>query len=438
MGDMGGGGVGGVAALAAAAAGLGDAGGGLQPVLERYRAAAARLDAAAAAEPAARFSLLPENHEARAAVADVAAAATATGAPAGSPQSDEAHLAVAQKLFQRLYDRPGGRPSLRRLHRTSHIAALAALRETSRAVTREVTGWLLYSDDERKLNRDVTEGLVRSGVVSEQFLGELDAHLAKLVLGGGSSAAAAMECGAHLVQHCVIVDPCVAPAELAATLDALGKAAQRPGAPDGLAQLVEQARAKGEKNGGGASSDGGGGKGGGGSGGPPRELPDPVGLRETVAQHFDDWARVQDLPAGDAATSAFLQSLALGRLLHDDTQERFLRILVELAVTHCLGSEASAGLPPPGAPAAQLSFVAVDAYVRLVALLCRRAGEPIAARLALLGRALVAVARTAMRDTDERGAAFNPRPYYRALAGLMMELHAPDSALDASHPQVKP
>jgi CCR4-NOT transcription complex subunit 1 len=176
----------------------------------------------------------------------------------------------------------------------------------------------------------------------------------------------------NLVQHCVMVEPCIAPAELTATLEALGKAAQRPGAPDGLAQLVEQARAKGE----GRSS--GGGEGSGSvspnRGGPPREAPDPVGLRETVAQHFDEWARVQDLPAGDAATSAFLHSLAQGRLLHDDTQERFLRILVELAVTHCLGSEAAAGAPPPGT-APQLSFVAVDAYVRLVALLCRRSGR---------------------------------------------------------------
>jgi len=418
--DMGlGGGVGGVAALAAAA-GIGDAG-GVQPVLERYRVAAARLDAAVSTEPAARFSLLPENHEARNAVNDIAAAAAITGAPAGSPQSDEAHLAVAQKLFQRLYDRPGA--AGRRLHRTSHIAALAALRESSRAVTREVTGWLIYADDERKLNKDITEGLVRAGVVSEQFLGELDAHLAKLILGGGASATPAMECAVHIVQHCVIVEPCVAPAELTATLDALAKACARPGAPENVAELVEQARAKGEK------------KEGGGGGGKSKELPDPVGLRETVAQHFDEWARVQDLPSGDAATATFLTNLAKGRLLHEDTQDRFLRILVELAVTHCLGSEVSAGTPPPGAAPA-LSFVAVDAYVRLVALLCRRSSEPIASRLSLLGRALVAIARTAMRDTDERGAAFNPRPYFRALCGLMMEMHAPDSTLDTGHPQV--
>jgi CCR4-NOT transcription complex subunit 1 len=68
---------------------VGGGGGGLQNVLDRYRAAAARLDAAAAADPAARFSLLPENHEARNAVNDIAAAATSTGAQPGSPQSDE-------------------------------------------------------------------------------------------------------------------------------------------------------------------------------------------------------------------------------------------------------------------------------------------------------------------------------------------------------------
>ena len=99
-------------------------------------------------------------------------------------------------------------------------------------------------------------------------------------------AAAAMECGAHLVQHCVIVEPCLAPAELTATLDALAKAAaQRPGtAPDGLAMLVEQARAKGDKMGGLGdmgmggviSPDGKGGRaglGGRGGGGPPHTTP---------------------------------------------------------------------------------------------------------------------------------------------------------------------
>ena len=62
--------------------------------------------------------------------------------------------------------------------------------------------------------------------------------------------------------------------------------------------------------------------------------------------------------------------------------------------------------------------------------------DPINARLALLGKSLTAVVRLALKDVDERGAAFNPRPYHRALTGLMMEMHAPDASLDSSHPQV--
>ena len=413
------GGVGGVAALAAAIGG--DGAGGVAPALERLRAAAARLDAAVATDPAARFSLLPETHEARAAVADVATAAQATGAAPGTSQSDEAHVAVAQKIFQRTYESAGKS----RLHRTAHVAALALLKDNARVVSREVTGWLMYSDEERKCNKEITEALIRAGVVEQQFLAEFDAHLAKLIAGGASTLA--VDCGAYLVQHCVLVEPCVQPAELGATLVALAVAATGPGAPHGLAKLCEQARAKGDSK-----------KPTGGSLFDPQK-PDPPGLRETVAQTFDEWAKVQDLPAGDTTTATFIETLGKGRLLQgDDAQERTARILAELAMNHCLGSESPHGqltAGPPGSASA-LSYVAVDAFVRLIALLCRRKEEPINARLALLGRALAAVVRLAVKDVDERGAAFNPRPYHRVLTGLMMEMHAPDAALDSSHPQV--
>ena len=111
-------------------------------------------------------------------------------------------------------------------------------------MTREVTGWLIFSEDDRKLNRDVTEGLIRAGVVSEQFLGEFDQHLAKLILASGApSAKAATECGAHIAQHCVLVEPCVSPADVSATLDALAEAARRPGARMGMGSaLVESVK----------------------------------------------------------------------------------------------------------------------------------------------------------------------------------------------------
>ena len=141
---------------------------------------------------------------------------------------------------------------------------------------------------------------------------------------------------------------------------ALSSAATRPGAPHGLAKLCEQARAKGDSK-----------KPTGGSLFDPQK-PDPPGLRETVAQTFDEWAKVQDLPAGDTTTATFIETLGKGRLLQgDDAQERTARILAELAMNHCLGSESPHGqltAGPPGSASA-LSYVAVDAFVRLIALL---------------------------------------------------------------------
>ena len=403
--------------------------------LDRTRIAFARLDAACASDPTARFALLPEAHEARAAVTEVVAAAVTA----------DTHVAVAQKVFQRSYEPGAGAgasaaasTTTRRLRRTAHAAALAALCQRSRAAAREAAGWLVLSEDDRALDKESTESFVRAGVFSEPTaMSALDAHLAGAIADTANTArsAKAMACGAYLAQHCLLVEPCVAPDELKATLDALVAVASSANAPVGLAALVERARVKSDvsaKDSGTSPSKG-------------RDASsDPAGLRESVAKHFDEWARVSDLPAGDAASETFLTSLAKGKLLQEDTQERFLRILVELAVTHCLGSEqaarkeagANVQKAPDGTALVPLSFVAVDAFVRLVAALCRRAEDPVDFRLVILSRALVAVARTATRDVDERGAAFNPRPYHRLLVGLMVEMHAPDTALDASHPQV--
>jgi CCR4-NOT transcription complex subunit 1 len=413
--------------------------------LDRTRLAFARLDAACASDPAASFALLPETHEARAAVAELVAAAAANQR-AGA--DDAARVAVAQKVFQRAYepppDRSSGSPAAsltaRRLRRTAHAAALAALCQRSRAAARQVAGWLVYAEDDRALDAAFCESLVRAGCLADpEAMRELDAHLAS-VIGGTSNdgnesgttsprVSKAAACGAYLAQHCLLVDPCLSVGDLEATLDALAAYASAAAAPPGVAALVDRARARGgsekaqaqtERKGSGTDKD-------------------PAGMREQVAKHFDEWARVSELPSGDGAVETFLASLAKSNLTREENRERFARILVELAVTHCLGSETpkvsdtkSGGVSEP----TRLSFVAVDAFVRLIASLCRRAEEPAEKRPALLAAALVAAARTATRDVDERGAAFNPRPYHRLVLGLMVEMHAPDTALDASHPQV--
>jgi CCR4-NOT transcription complex subunit 1 len=401
--------------------------------LDRTRLAFARLDAACASDPAASFALLPETHEARAAVAELVAAAAANQR-AGA--DDAARVAVAQKVFQRAYEPPPGRSSgspaasltARRLRRTAHAAALAALCQRSRAAARQVAGWLVYAEDDRALDAAFCESLVRAGCLADpEAMRELDAHLASVIAGnpndGNESGtnvrvSKAAACGAYLAQHCLLVDPCLSVGDLEATLDALAAYASAAAAPPGVAALVDRARARGgsekaqaqtERKGSGTDKD-------------------PAGMREQVAKHFDEWARVSELPSGDGAVETFLASLAKSNLTREENRERFARILVELAVTHCLGSEtpkADTKSVSGVSEQSRLSFVAVDAFVRLIASLCRRAEEPAEKRPALLAAALVAAARTATRDVDERGAAFNPRPYHRLVLGLMVEMHAP-------------
>jgi CCR4-NOT transcription complex subunit 1 len=67
----------------------------------------------------------------------------------------------------------------------------------------------------------------------------------------------------------------------------------------------------------------------------------------------------------------------------DDLTDRFLRLLTELAVTHCSGSEATPGMGRPGS----LSFVAIDALVHLLTCLIQAHGLG----ATLLAKALVMI-----------------------------------------------
>ena len=74
----------------------------------------------------------------------------------------------------------------------------------------------------------------------------------------------------------------------------------------------------------------------------------------------------------------------------DQLTDRFLRILTELAITHCLSSETA---PAPGR-GVMYNFAAIDAYVRLLTTLINaHGGGPL-----LLAKALTILC------TGERGA----------------------------------
>jgi CCR4-NOT transcription complex subunit 1 len=419
-------------AVAAAVAAGASSGGDALPagaVVERYRVVFACLDAAAAADPVTPLDSLPADAEARVAVAD------AVDALLSAVARDDAASLLASKAFARLCERNAPPAAL-----SASLALLEAASRASRRAAAEVATAALYGDDEPRAAAMALDRLLRCGALDSS---ELDYALATLL--AGPRAAVSMELAAAVIQRALLSpEPSLAPSQLASTLDALALASQGPSAevygalidaahasrgPRALAGLGDAARL------GAARKE------------PPRprdrpgvaRVVEPPGVRDQVATHFDEWARVCDAPAGDALYTSFFSGLgASGLVTGEEAQTCTFRVLAELAVAHCLGSEPAAPAAV-GAPPA-MNFAAVDAYGRLALALARHYCEATGAKVRAVGgdgarsavftRALEATVAVLLRDQDERGGAFNPRPYFRLLSGWLNELAAPDAGLD--------
>ncbi|XP_078446307.1 transcription regulator isoform X2 [Wolffia australiana] len=349
---------------------------------------------------------------------------------------DEAALAVAQKVFKGLYENASNK-----LHVTSHLAILSAIRDVCKLVVKELTSWVIYSDEERKLNKDIAVGLIYSELLN---LAEYNAHLAKLIDGGRNKAAT--EFAIALVQTLVSQESSLS-AEFYNTIDALSKLLTRPGSPESLVQLFDNLRnnnnisipgiisTKEEKL---------------------RQLKekksvpirpvtgkdganavelmtvDPPGFRDQVSLLFTEWFRLNDLPATDAAYTHFISQLQQnGFLKGDERTESFFRIITEISVAHCLSSEqtVTTGQLSMQSPhqMQHLSFSAIDACAKLVLLLLKYLLlEQGPGKVTLLAKILSVVVNIIQKDAEEKKSGFNPRPYFRLFVYWLWEFNSTD------------
>ncbi|KAL3683907.1 hypothetical protein R1sor_001929 [Riccia sorocarpa] len=411
--------------------------------IEKYQILAQKLDAALLKVTTVSYSSLPPEHEIQNLVMGIPEIITQC------VSRDEAAIAIAQKVFKRLYENTGSH-----LYVSAHLAILEAIRDVCKRVVKELTSWVVYSDEERKFNREITVGLIRSELI---YVTDYNLHLAKLIDGGRNNAA--LEFAMFLVKTCVVEDGGVSNNEFQNVIDVMGKLAARPGSSEALQQLVELA-----KNTSNASSQGGA------SGkddkskipkekklppnrpaglreeskGASRDVAsaDPAGLRAQVLLLFEEWARICDAPgASDKAYAVYMSQLQhSGMLKGDDVSDRFFRILMETAVAHCLSSENQTGQStsgPQGQSAQGLSFGAIDMYAKLVVLLVKYYGvDPAMSKIALLNKVLNVTVRVIHRDADEKKTSFHPRPYFRLFVTWLMDFNSADPALDSSNFQV--
>ncbi|XP_073064928.1 uncharacterized protein [Primulina eburnea] len=357
---------------------------------------------------------------------------------------DEAALAVAQEAFKGLYEKAANRA-----HVSAHLAILAAIRDVSKLVVKELTSWVMYSDEDRKFNKDITVGLIGSELLN---LAEYDVYMAKLIDTGRNKAAT--EFAISLIQTIVVNDSKVI-SELHNLVDALAKLAARPGSPESLQQLVEIAKNPtanpttlptvivGKEDNMRSSKD----KKAAGLPGSCKEDysatesvdPDPAGLHEQVSMLFAEWYQICELPgANDTACACYVLHLQQRGLLNgDDTSEHFFRRLTELSVSHCLSSEVINSSSSQSRVGQPLSFLAIDIYAKLVfSILKFYPVEQGPSKLSLLLKILAVTVKFIQKDAAEKTSSFNPRPYFRLFINWLLDLCSLDPVFDGTNFQV--
>ncbi|KAK3124635.1 hypothetical protein QOZ80_7BG0589710 [Eleusine coracana subsp. coracana] len=356
---------------------------------------------------------------------------------------DEAAVAVAQKVFRGLYENAAKSNIV-----TWLLAILVAVRDVCKLVVKELTSWVIYSDEEKKFNIDIIIGLIRSELLN---LGEYNVHLAKLIDGGRNKPAT--EFAISLIQT-LVTQESSSVSELFNVVDALSKLAIRPGSPDSLQHLVEIARSsfnnsvsyaasKDEKviqsrdkkvlsgrslmNTEDNNADG-------------IALANAAEFQDKVAVLFSEWCQICDHPAGDSMYSHYILQLQQNGLLRgDDLMDRFFIGLTELAVAHSVVPEQAidhGAISQQLSQQHQISYFSIDSYSKLVALLVKHLADLGQNKGSLLPKILSVATRVIQKDAEERKASFNPRPYFRLFINWLSELTTTDLHHDGANFQV--
>ncbi|XWS60105.1 hypothetical protein CRYUN_Cryun07bG0005900 [Craigia yunnanensis] len=328
---------------------------------------------------------------------------------------DEAALAIAQKVFKSIYENASNN-----LHVGSHILILSAIRDVCKLVVKEVTSWVIYSDEDRKFNTNITIGLMRKGLLN---LAEYNKHMEKLIDAEKNNTAT--EFAISLLETLLVQESSLTLSELPNLIDSLAKIAARPGAPESLQKLVEIA-----KN-------------------PPENAASPSG--NSVGRNArEKKSSDHSVTRRDGNVNAESMGVDLAGFYDQ-----------ECSVAHCLSSErisSSLTLTLPQT-AHDLSFLIVDVYAKLVVVILKyRATAHLLSKVCLgffcvfcsvscghqlnefsfmtMWHIFQLTVRVIQRNVDEKKASFNTWPYFRLFVNWLLDLVSPHAVLDGANFQV--
>ena len=353
-------------------------------------------------------TLLRANGMAVTSLSEAAELKTVVAEVVAVPVNEIQAIEVAKNVFfSKLYQSP----TIGKLTAAAYVASLVVLRDKFvRRLSAEAALWFAQLPDDVRGYKDAGEAIVRSQLIP---IRDIDAIIAKALNAPRYQPAAELLLG--LLQSCVLgPDPCLSTNDIASSIDMLSKLAVRVSGGQGVLTMISQARQVSlARSAPGMASQA-----------QPTGPPVPTGrpqdsphLVPSVMKAFDQWARLLEDNICDRSHNDFVKGLRESGLLGDDeTNDKFFRVMTQLAVTHCLRSEVQSNVSQ-GRPGA-VNFVAIDAFVRLmVTLVVYHGGGK-----DLLGKILGAIATCLFQMADDRAAAFSGRPFFRIIVGLLAEL----------------
>lgn len=343
-----------------------------------------------------------------------------------SVTADEAGMAVAQKVFHKLYEGESD------VYREVHVLILEGLRESCRRLPKELSTWLAFSEERKKLNRECIVALLKPRSLLN--ITAYDEVLAKAIDNGRN--AAALDFASFLVHRAVIEEPLATAAEMYVTLEAMAKVGRRsnppylPSCPEGLTALVEAARNVVHKPSAPFSS--------------PSSVAadankttreseplDPAGAREFVAGSLLEWHRILSSdsptrPVSENVVSSFLGQLRAGTLTSEESRERFFRLTVELAAAVTRAAlQSRNGRSSVAHDLSEAPYTVVDSTVRLVGSLCRPDADGSTNGVEAHGRDVGILCHffaALVKDLLKGYATSDLRPHFRFFSGLIGEL----------------
>jgi CCR4-NOT transcription complex subunit 1 len=249
---------------------------------------------------------------------------------------DELCLLMCQRLMQLLYK------NLNPLFSDVIILLLVKIFEFSAKVAKEVTTWIIYSDDDRKYNVLATWALFNSGLV---YVLDYDAQMARQI---EKSPEVSLKFAIELIRKCVFEEPAVAaPYDFVYSLESL-KNIYAKSSIDEIKNLLDDLSTKTKS----------------------LSSKDSNNSRESVLFCFTDWFRLCQYPSiSEKLVDSFMSQLfEYGFFQLESTAKVFFQVCTETAVEIYVRQRRSPAI---------LAYRSIEAYAKLVANIFKFTSKPV-------------------------------------------------------------